>query len=169
MQDAGQRRGQGERDQEPREGRTRLDGGDRERTENTDPNKERDAADAREDDHREFARPRLDDAGEAEQCLRGADPCRCRSCRRGGVGAEIARFAILSCRGDRLGEIERHIILAALLSLRAHQAAIGSIAAYQLGVPAALDDMAAIEHQDAVGADDARQPVRQDQGRSALR
>ncbi len=36
-------------------------------------------------------------------------------------------------------------------------------------MPAGLDDVAMIQHQDAVGADDARQPVRQDQRRAAPR
>jgi len=36
-------------------------------------------------------------------------------------------------------------------------------------MPAGLDDVAMIQHQDAVGADHARQPVRQDQRRAAPR
>jgi len=169
VQDAGQWRGERERDQEPREGRAGLDCRDGERAENADPDKECDAADAGGDDNREFPRPRLDDAGQAQQRLHGADSRRGRGRRSGRVAAEIACFAVLFCRGDRFGDIERHIILAALLSLRAHQAAIRAVASDQLGVSAALDNPALIEHQDAVGADDARQPVRQDQGRAALR
>jgi len=39
----------------------------------------------------------------------------------------------------------------------------------QLGMPAAFDDMAVVQDKDAVGADDARQPVREDQGRASRR
>ena len=60
-------------------------------------------------------------------------------------------------------------LVLALFGLRAHQPAIGAVAADQLGVPAGLDDAPLVEHQDAVGADHARQPMRQDQGRASGR
>ncbi len=60
-------------------------------------------------------------------------------------------------------------IVLALRGLRAHQPVIGAVAADQLGMPAAFDDMALVEDEDAVGADDARQPVREDQGRASRR
>ena len=60
-------------------------------------------------------------------------------------------------------------VVAALLGLRAHQPAIGAVAADQLGMAAGLDDPAVIDDEDAVGADHAREAMRQDQGRAALR
>ncbi len=56
-----------------------------------------------------------------------------------------------------------HDVALALLGLRPHQPAVRPIAADQLGVPALFDQTAVVEHQDAVGADHARQPVRQDE------
>ena len=81
--------------------------------------------------------------------------------------AVIGRLRRAADRGEFLDrEVE---IVAALLGLRPHQPAIRTVAADQLGMAAALDDAAVIEHEDAVGADHARQPVRQDQGRAPLR
>jgi hypothetical protein len=167
VQDAGERRREPEDDQQPGERRTGFDRGNSQRAEDADTDEKGDPADARGDDDREFARPWPDDARQADERPRRADLRRRGRRRCRGVGAEISRFIVVpGCRQD-LVELERYV-LAALLGLGAHQPAIRSVAADQLGVPAGLDDTAVVEHQDAVGADDARQPVRQDQGRAAL-
>ncbi len=43
--------------------------------------------------------------------------------------------------------------LLALFGLRPHQLAVGTVAADQLGMAAAFDNSALVEHEDAVGAD----------------
>jgi len=58
--------------------------------------------------------------------------------------------------------------LAALLRLRAHQRPIGAVAPDQFGMGAALDDAPALEHDNAIGVDHARKPMRQDQRGAAL-
>ena len=67
-------------------------------------------------------------------------------------------------RGGRRRKRQRHV--AALLGLRAHQLPVGAAKLHQVAMRAAFDDAAVIEHQDAVGIDDAGEPVRQDQGRA---
>ena len=160
-----------EQDQEIAEGRAGLDRGDGERAENADPDKGRDAADARRSRQWRSRRAhglmiRTGAEGRRRSRPRAAAAAIAVGRRS---GADIARLAAGPPLA-RLGELAstRSTSSLALLGLRAHQPAIGAVAADQLGVPAALDDPAVVEHQDAVGADDARQPVRQDQGRAAL-
>ena len=120
---------------------------------------------------REPPPPRLDDPAPA-----------CRASRPQPTGAaasaiasvavaastSIVVAAVAPARGRRRPR-SRSTSSLALFGLRPHQPAIGAVAADQLGVAAALDDPAVVEHEDAVGADHARQPVRQDQGRAPLR
>ena len=158
-----------EQDQQIPERRAGLDRGDRERADDADPDKRRDPRDARCHDDREPPPPRLDDPHQRAQRRQPRRPSRGL-----GIGRGRRRLAVigrLAAAPRASGEfLDREVeIVAALLGLRAHQPAIGAVAADQLGVPAALDDAAMVEHEDAVGADHARQPVRQDQGRAPLR
>ena len=57
---------------------------------------------------------------------------------------------------------------AALSRLGRHQPRVGAARRMQLGMTAALHHAPALQHQDAVGADHARQAVREDQRRAAL-
>ena len=56
---------------------------------------------------------------------------------------------------------------AALLGLAAHQVEVDPLPAHELRVPAGLGDPPAVEDEDAVRPDDARQPVGEDEGGAA--
>ncbi len=78
-----------------------------------------------------------------------------------GVSATDVRLLL---GGDPLERIGR-LLLTRLLG---HQAGIDSAPRHQRVVAALLGDLAAVEHEDAVAVDHARQAVRQDQRRAAL-
>src|SRR5207244_9806075 len=111
-------------------------------------------------DDREPPPPRFDDLHQGAERRTPADRSR-------GLGHRIGRrrrlaldfFAITTLPRCRvvLGEID---VVLALFGLRAHQPAIGAVAADQLGMPPTLDNMPLVEDKDAVGADDARQAMR---------
>ncbi len=71
------------------------------------------------------------------------------------------RFPCFGCsdRGQILEDQFRRLVL----GLRRHQALIESARAHQLGVAAGLGHASLVHHQDAVGADDARQAVGEDE------
>jgi hypothetical protein len=76
---------------------------------------------------------------------------------------------------DKLGVFRGHAFeerrvgaLAAFLRLRAHQRPIGAVAPDQRVVGAALRDAPALEHDNTVGVDHARQAMRQDQRSAPL-
>ena len=73
----------------------------------------------------------------------------------------------LSVRAGAVDQVGRAgaVLLARLLG---HQAGIDAAPRHQRVVAALLGDLAAVEHQDAVAIDHARQAVGQDQGRAAL-
>src|SRR5205085_5219737 len=78
-------------------------------------------------------------------------------------------FPHLSLRGDLqevLAGVDVGIFLGAVLLLI--QLPISAAEPDQLPVCAALDDLAALEHQDLIGALDRRQPVRDDERRSPV-
>ena len=164
VQQPRQRSGQRQQDQQIAIGRPGLDRGDGERAQNADADKGGDAGNSRADDDCKPPAPRLDDLHQAAQCRGPADRRGCirelgRRCRR-------RLLDLLALAGDRRrGAVlcENYVALA-LLGLRSHQPAIGAVAADQLAMAAFFDDAAAVEHEDAVGADHARQPVRQDEG-----
>ena len=66
--------------------------------------------------------------------------------------------------------MKRALLAAAVLLARllGHELRIDATLAHQRGVPAFLGDMAAVEDEDAVAVDDARQAVREDERRAAL-
>ena len=74
-------------------------------------------------------------------------------------------FAVASACAAAGGE-NGSVDVAALLGLRAHQLPVGAAKLHQVAMRAAFDDAAVVEHQDAVGIDDAGEPVRQDQRRA---
>ena len=62
---------------------------------------------------------------------------------------------------------EGAVLVDPLRDLGRHEPRVRAAAHDQLRMRAALDDAPAVEHEDAIGADHARQPVREDQGRAA--
>ena len=169
VEEAGERRRQCEQDQQVPEGSAHLDRGDGESAENADPDECRDPRYPGCHDDREPPPPRLDDLHQGAERRTPADRSR-------GLGHRVRRrrrldldlVAVTDDARCRVGFNDIAIVLA-LCGLGAHQPAIGAVAADQLGMPAAFDDMALVEDEDAVGADDARQPVREDQGRASCR
>ena len=158
-----------EQDQQVSEGSAQLDRGNGERTENADADECGDPRYPGCHDDREAPPPRLDDLHQCAERRTPADRSR-------GLGHRVGRRCRLdidlvvitddaSCRVD-FNDI---VIVLSLCGLGAHQPVIGTVAADQLGMPAAFDYMTLVEDEDAVGADHARQPVREDQGRASCR
>ena len=164
MQQPGERRGQGQQHQQKAEWRSGLYRGDGERADDADADKGGDPRDAGADDDRKAPAPRLDDLDQSAERRRPAD--------RGGLNRELDRRRLggqfdplaLAGRAGRGIVLDQGEVALALLGLRPHQPAIGAVPADQFGVTTQFDDAAVIEDQDTVGADHARQPVRQDQG-----
>ncbi len=166
MQQSRERRGQGQQDQQVSKGRSGLDRGDSERADDADADKGGDARDARADDDRETPAPRLDDLHQSAERRRPADRGgRIRELGRYVLGGHVDLLALAAGARDGAVLSQRDIVLA-LFSLGPHQPAIRAVATDQFGMTAGFDDAASIEDEDAVGADYARQPMRQDQGRA---
>ncbi len=169
MQQPGERCRQREEHEQVPEGCSQLDRRDGEGSENADPDEGRDPRYPGCDDDREAAPPWFDDLQQGSERRTPADRSR-------GLGHRIRRrrrldidlVAVAHRARCRIGCNDIAIVLA-LCGLRAHQPVIGAVAADQLGMAAAFDDMAFVEDEDPVGADDARQPVREDQGRASRR
>ncbi len=165
----GERRRQRQQQKEPAIRGAGLDRCDRERAQDADADKGGDAGDPGGDNDAEAAAPRPDDRHQRPQGGAPADLRRGAGHRVGrGLAGNLDDFArCLAGCSRRL--VEQREISLALLGLRSHQPPVGAVAADQLGVPSGFDDPAVIQHQDAVGADDARQPMRQDQRGAAGR
>ena len=75
----------------------------------------------------------------------------------------LAASAVSTTRNPAMlgSVVDQRVVV--LRQLRPHQVAIRAVHRDQLGVAAALHHRAVLQHQDAVGADHAGQPVRQDQ------
>ncbi len=167
VQDPRERRQEGEENEESGKGRPGLDRGDRQGADDTDPDKGGDPKDPRTHHHREPAPPRLDDLHERHQRRRRADP---RGCGIGGIGRRLAVIGGARFVRPRRPLVDRdNDVVAALLGLRPHEPPIGAVAADQLGVASCFDDAAMVEDENAVGADDAGEPVRQHNRRAPVR
>ncbi len=151
------------------ERRSHFDSSDGERTEDTDPDERRDPCYSRGHDNTEASAPRVDDPYQGPEggapADRGGEPGD-RVRRRCAGGLDFLTVTPALGSADVLDNVDIDV---ALFGLRSHQPTIRTVAADQLGVPAALDDSPLVENQDAVGADHARQPMREDQRRATGR
>ena len=167
VQDAGERRHH-EQAREQRAGRlAALDGAHRERAEDADADQGRDARDAEKERQRQpgaIAARLVDERAQhrAPANLLGADDG-LRLVTRVGVGPGDA-IAIDGHHGRPGGNSHG---AGAVPRLPGHQARISPAAADQRGVGALLHQTPLVEHENPIGADHAREPVREDERRTA--
>ena len=172
VQQACQRRDDQQRDDERLRPVPVLHRRDHQRAHHADADERSDASDAQGDHQCQLPPPRTDERHERDDRISPVDLRR--------VGVDVAHFdALLIARfvHARTGvirmfdRVERdlgigNVIVLSGRGLCTHEPAIRAIAAHELFMAPAFDDMPALEHENAIGADHARQPVGENQRRA---
>ena len=106
-------------------------------------------------------------AAEPEEHRQNPSPSEAAPGREDGLRRPRLRLFQRGVRRVSRARLDWAVRVTPFLHLAGHEARVGAPAPEELRVPPALDDAPAFQHEDPVGADDARQPVGEDQGRAA--